>query len=124
MARKDLPAIQKAYDLAKEVLTRVGNFPRDSKFTLGDRLSTQVMDILELLVAAQYASDKALALQRAHTRLDQLRMTLRLATEMGPLSNKGYEHVSEIVVELGKQVVGWRKHVESRRGEDVQKPLS
>jgi hypothetical protein len=116
--------VQKAYDLAKEVLTRAARFPRDQKFTLGDRLSTQAMDVLELVVAAQYAPDKAALLQRAHTRLDQLRMTLRLAMEMGPLSNKGFEHVSGIVVELGKQVVGWRKHAEARRGEDVQKPLS
>jgi hypothetical protein len=38
--KKDLPAVQKAYDLCKEVLPRVSRLPRDVKFTLGDRIVT------------------------------------------------------------------------------------
>jgi hypothetical protein len=39
--KQELPVVQKAYDLAKEVLPRVSKFPRDYKFTLGDRITAR-----------------------------------------------------------------------------------
>jgi hypothetical protein len=37
--KKELPAVQKAYDLCKEVLPRVSKLSRNVKFTLGDRIT-------------------------------------------------------------------------------------
>ncbi len=120
---KDLPAIQLSYDLAKEMLTRVAKFPRDHKFTLGDRIAERVLDVLESLLGAAYSKDKIAWLEKAHRRLEEVRMLLRLSRELGPLSNQGYEHVMVMVTELGKQVVGWRKQAEKRLGQNVQEPV-
>ncbi|HPQ72140.1 MAG TPA: diversity-generating retroelement protein Avd [bacterium] len=110
---KELPAIQKAYDLAKEVLTRVAKFPRDHKFTLGDRIAGNMLSVLEILVEAAYVKNKGQLLNEANVRLDQLRMQLRLSRDLGALSNKGYEYVMGIGDELGRQVGGWRKQASS-----------
>ncbi len=107
--KTELPAIQKAYDLAKEVLIRIAKFPRDHKFTLGDRIAQNVLSILELLTQAAYTKSKTKLLDEASLRLERMRMLLRLSRDIGALSNKGYEHVMGIVTELGKQVGGWRK---------------
>jgi len=56
--KKELPAVQKAYDLAKEVLPRTAKFPRDLKFTLGQRIADNVLMVLELLVQAAYTKNK------------------------------------------------------------------
>ncbi len=53
--KNELPAVQKAYDLCKELLTRVSNFPRDYKFSLGDRIVENSLTILELLIQASYS---------------------------------------------------------------------
>jgi len=37
--KKELPAVQRAYALFKEVLPRVSKLPRNVKFTLGDRIT-------------------------------------------------------------------------------------
>ncbi|NLH47508.1 MAG: diversity-generating retroelement protein Avd [Myxococcales bacterium] len=107
--KKDLPAIQKAYDLAKEVLVRLAKFPRDHKFTLGDRIADNVLTVLELLVQAAYTKKKVDLLDEANIRLERLRMLLRLSRELGALSDKGYEHVMGILTDLGQQLGGWRK---------------
>jgi hypothetical protein len=109
MMQKELPAIQKAYDLAKEVLPRLAKFPKDHKFTLGDRVAGNVLSVLELLIQAAYTKNKAALLGEANIRLERLRMLLRLSRDLGALSNKGYEYVMGIVTDLGKQVGGWRK---------------
>ena len=77
--KKDLPAIQKAYDLAKEILSRTAKFPRDHKFTLGQRIAENVLMVLELLIQAAYTRNKARLLVDANIRLERLRMLLRLS---------------------------------------------
>jgi hypothetical protein len=39
--RDELPAITKAFDLAREMTQRTRKLPRDLKFVLGDRMLTQ-----------------------------------------------------------------------------------
>ncbi len=120
---KDLPAVQKAYDLSKEILTRASNFPRDFRFSLGERLIDRSLDILEALVAAAYSREKVRLLDSANLNIEKLRFLLRLSHELGPLSTKGYEYVIVILNELGAQVGGWRKQAAKSHGQDLQKPV-
>ena len=46
----ELTAITKTYDLVREMTQRVGKFPRDHRFLLGDRILTNAYDVLGLLV--------------------------------------------------------------------------
>ena len=107
--KKELPVIQKALDLSKELVPRAAQFPKEYKYVLGDRVMGHVLDIQDLLVKAAYSKQKVAHLDEANTRLEQLRFLLRLANELGGLANKGYAHVSKQVDELGRQIGGWRK---------------
>lgn len=101
--------MQKAHDLAKELLPRAAKYPKDYKFSLGDRIVDHTLDILELLLQAAYVRNKMRLLDEANLKLERLRRLLRLSNELGPLSNKGYEYVSKMVDDLGRQIGGWRK---------------
>ena len=107
--RKELPAVQKAYDLAKDVLPRIGKFPKNNKISLGERINQNVLEILELLINASYTKNKLTLLHDANLHLERLRFLLRLSTELGAISNKGYIHLIKIVDDLGRQVGGWIK---------------
>jgi len=56
--KKELPAVQKAYDLCKEVLSRISKFPKDLKYSLGERIVDNCLAILELLIRASYSRQK------------------------------------------------------------------
>ena len=116
--KKELPVIQKAYDLAKEILPRVSKFPRDHKFTLGDRITAKVLDTLENVIQAGYRKERKALLESANLNLEQLRFLLRLACELGSLSQNGFEHVMKLVTELGQQIGGWLKHSQSDHAQD------
>ena len=107
--KQDLPAVQKAYDLAKEILPRVARYPRDYKFSLGDRLTGYSLDVLELAIQASYSRSKTRLLDEANLSLERMRFLLRLSNELGALSHKGYGYVTGIVDDLGRQLGGWRK---------------
>jgi len=112
--KEKLPAVQKAYDLCNELLPRISNFSKDYKFSLGDRIVENSLTILELLIQASYSRHKVKLLDEANMRLERLRFLLRLSRDLGPVSNKGYEHVMKMITELGNQVGGWRKQAFSK----------
>ena len=71
----------KWYDYAKWLLERVENFPKSQRFILGQRLTGQAMDVLDLLVEASYARDKAEILATANRKMEVLRWTVRMAKD-------------------------------------------
>lgn len=57
MAEKET-IVTKMYDLVKYLIPVVNRFPRDYKFTLGDRITQLVLDLLEHYVEAYYTTNR------------------------------------------------------------------
>ncbi len=53
MAEKET-IVTRMYDMAKYIIPVINRFPRDYKFTLGDRINNHILDLLEQYVAAYY----------------------------------------------------------------------
>ena len=51
-------SITKTYDLLKWAIPHLKKFPRDQRFLLGDRIEDHLLDILELLLSANYSKEK------------------------------------------------------------------
>jgi len=108
--------VPKAYDLALWLVPRVNEFPRAQRFVLGDRIETTALDLLDLLVEAQYRKEKLELLGRANLTLVRLRHLLRLANDLHLLGARRYEFVSERIEELGRMVGGWTRQQRARIG--------
>jgi len=63
----------KWYDVAKWLLERVDSFPKNQRFIFGQRIASDALDILALLVEASYRRDKVALLE------DVKRSAFRLA---------------------------------------------
>ncbi|HEY4516499.1 MAG TPA: four helix bundle protein [Candidatus Paceibacterota bacterium] len=92
------------------------NFPRKSRYTLGDRIDARFIQILELLFAASYQSreEKLPTIARALTGIDALKFLLRVAWEMRVLDTKKYADLSEQLHEIGRMVGGWKKGLQTK----------
>ena len=112
---KQLPAIEKTYEIILWIFPKVSKFPREYRFSLGSRIEEHFLDILELLIEAAYSKAKYDPLRRANVRLEKVRFMLRVAKDMGPLSMKSYEFVMREVGQLGSQIGGWQKQAGKRR---------
>ena len=110
MEERLLPAVQKAYDIARWLLPQVERFSRRYKFTLGDRLQTTSLDLCLALVEAGHARSAERSLYRANRLLDQLRLLLRLAADIQAISAGQLSHVSAWNEELGRMIGGWLRH--------------
>lgn len=103
------PIVTKAYDFALWLLPRVQDFPRSSRFILGDRLIATMLDVLEGFVEASHRRDKRAVLEDVSAKLDRLRLLIRLSKDLKLVNLKRYEYAAGVLTELGAMLGGWLK---------------
>lgn len=87
------------------------HFPKKARYTLGEKIDTRFIQVLELLFIASYqgVGEKLPTIDRALTGVDTLKFLLHLAWELRILDDKKYTALSEGLQEIGRQVGGWKK---------------
>ncbi len=76
------------------LVQQLDKFPRSRRFTLGERIETRVIHVLELLTEAAYSREKRALLKRANIELAIIRHLWRTAHELSVISTRRYEHGS------------------------------
>ena len=111
MARYEhLPIFREAYDLAIHMEKIVQNFSRYHKYTLGTDLRNKSRQILERIVKANNAKDRASHLLELRQELEALKVTARLCHDSGGVSGtRSYLHVAERITTIARQNEGWLK---------------
>jgi hypothetical protein len=109
-ANKTPQAVQCCHELLAWLIPLLDQFPRHRRFTLGERLESGFLLILECLVEAAYSRDKQAALQQANRRLAVNRHLWRLAMELKVINLKRYEHGIRLMDDLGRQIGGWLRY--------------
>ena len=102
-------AVEKAYDFVLWLLPKVENFSRNYRFTVGERLTAEGLDLLTSLVEAAYARQKAELLEQASRKVNSTRYLLRIAKDLKLMSIDAYGFSSEKLDEIGRMVGGWSK---------------
>lgn len=83
-----LRAVQACHELLAWLIPLLDQFPRSRRFTLGERLESGWLAVLEALVEAAYSRDKRAALTRANFRLA---VDFKLNTAKRPCVRAGCE---------------------------------
>jgi hypothetical protein len=108
--KDDTPlVVAKVYDFVLWLLPKVENFDRAYRFTVGERLTSQGLDLMTTLVEAAYSREKDNLLQQANRKINSTRYLLRLAKDLKLMSIDSYGFSAEKLDEIGRMVGGWRK---------------
>ncbi len=102
-------AVQTCHDMLIWLIPLLDKFPRNRRFTLGERLESGILKVLELLVAAAYSKDKAQLLGEANRQLAVCRHLWRLCFELKVIPLNRYEHGARFIDSIGGQVGLWLK---------------
>ncbi len=111
---QESPIFSKTFDLLQWLLPATEKFPKSQRFVLAKRVQDAALNFYEAITAAGVSSHKRQHLEQADIELQRLRLYLRLSHELRFLSMGQYEHVSRMVVEIGKLLGGWQKKVLGR----------
>lgn len=85
----------------------ISTFPKTKRYTLGQKLDNLTLEIFELLFSVPTASNKTQTLQQISTKLDLLKILLRLAKDSLSIRDKKYLELQTILQEIGKMLGGW-----------------
>ena len=108
-ARRTGPAVEAHFQFLTWLVPTIEKFPRSQKFTLGDRIHSTALDVLEALIEATYTRDRRAQLSRANLGLEKLRFFFRLAVELKFLDTRRYEHAARSLDDVGRMVGAWTK---------------
>ncbi len=109
-----LPIYKQTYDILLRTMTATKNFPREYKYTLGQKIKDELIDIVILIYRANSAKNKEQHIQEIMERIQAVQLLMRLSHDMKILPRRHYAALSEMTENLGKQAQGWLKS--SRKG--------
>ncbi|HEY1074723.1 MAG TPA: four helix bundle protein, partial [Patescibacteria group bacterium] len=105
----DIPIVAKLFDFHKTFHVYVGKFPKTDKYTIGQTIQSNTLQLIELSIACtlmdNYAKKEHLAI--ANGKLDLLKLLVRLAFETRALDQKAYLILEGQLQEAGRMFGGW-----------------
>ena len=110
MARYDhIIIFQKTYVLTVNIYKATGNFKKEYKYTLGEKLKLLCSELLDLIVVVNSAENKLEPLEKLNNKLETLRIHLRLAFDLKAISRGQLGELNRQIEEIGKQIGGWQR---------------
>lgn len=89
------------------------HFPKTSRYTLGGKIDSLFVEIIEATSTAAFLSktEKLPLVRKAISKLDTLNIFLQIAWEIKALDSKKYIALSEPLNEVGKMFGGWHNQL-------------
>ncbi|MEK9151873.1 MAG: four helix bundle protein [Patescibacteria group bacterium] len=109
----ELPILKKLTDAYKLWHGFLQQLPRLSRYTLGAKIDALAAETIELALLAGYANraQKLPIVQKASTKLDTLKLFIKIAWELKLLDSKHYAALVAPLAETGKMMGGWLKQL-------------
>ena len=104
----DLNVFKDVYKLILMVFEFTKDFPREYKYTLGQDMKRDAIQLVRSIYRANKAKDKKQYLEAFLDDFEILKLEVRLCRDMKILSIKKQAEVSVLMDGIGKQITGWR----------------
>ena len=108
-----MPIIQKLISAYKQWQSFIHHLPKQTRYTLGEKIDLLFIEIFELITTARYLpqNQKSPVIQRASLKLDTLKFFLEISWEIKMIDTKKYILLSKSLDEIGKILGGWKKQI-------------
>jgi len=104
----DLPVYRDAYHLILKVFEMTKDFPKDYKYTLGQDMKRNALQLVRRLYRANKSAQKKEHLENFLDELELLKLEIRPCVDMKVMSFKKQAELTVLVDSIGKGVTGWR----------------
>ena len=100
-------------------MTATKDFPREYKYTLGQKLKDEIIELVVLIYRANSARDKAAYVAQIVERVQVIQLMIRVAHDIKILPRRHYAALAEMTENLARQASGWLKSSGKGRPERV-----
>ncbi|MGM9455289.1 four helix bundle protein, partial [Legionella bozemanae] len=106
----ELAVYRDTYQLILKVFEYSKDFPREYRFTSGQDMKRDSLQLVRNLYRANKAQNKQVYLEHFLDDFELLKLEIRIAMEMKLMSIKKQATLSRLMECIGRQVTGWRNH--------------
>ena len=106
----DLPVYKATYDLLLEMFRFTKEFAKEYKYTVGESLKKETIELIILIYRANSRADKQETLQTAREHIEVIRLLIRLMKDLHQITVKKFVFINQQVENVSKQLAGWQKH--------------
>lgn len=106
----ELPVYKDTYKLILEVFEMTKTFPREYKYTLGQDMKRDSMELVRMIYQANRSQDKKVYLELFLEQFELVKLQIRLSVDLKILSIRKQAQVAVLLSSIGKQVTGWKNH--------------
>ena len=104
----DLPVYKDVYALTMRIFTLTSNFSREYKFTLGQDLKRDCIQLVRSIYRANKVKDKVVYLERFLDDFEVIKLEVRLCCDLKLISRGQMAEVASLMSNIGRQITGWR----------------
>ncbi len=108
----ELPVFKKSYDLVIELFDLYTNLSKSFKYTLGQRLQLESVEMIVNIYKANSHTDKVPFILKIREHIEIIRLLIRILHDTKQISLKRMVLVNVMIEEISKQLVGWQKYCE------------
>ena len=105
----ELPVYKTTYDLLLAIFQFTKEFNKEYKYTVGESLKKETIELLTLIYRANTRHQKADVLQIAREQIEVIRFLIRVMKDMKQISLEKFVKINQAVENVSKQLSGWQK---------------
>lgn len=115
---KHLPIYKTTYELLETVTRKNKDFPRDFKYSLGDKIRSECIELVVFIYKANSVRQQRRDhLQQILERVQVIELMLRLAKDLHLLSVTAFSEIVLLTDSLARQAQGWLTHTPELRAD-------
>lgn len=111
---KHLPIYKTTYELLELIVRVTKGFPRDFKYSLGDKIRGEVIDLVVFIFKANATKQERVEnAGKIIERIQVIELLVRLTKDLRLINVKQFSEIVLLSDSLGRQANGWIKHTAS-----------
>ncbi len=105
----ELPVYKATYDLLLAIFQFTKDFSKEYKYTVGETLKKETIELLTLIYRANTRHKKDDVLQMAREQIEVIRLLIRVMKDMKQINLEKFIKINQVVENVSKQLTGWQK---------------
>lgn len=103
-----LSVYKASYDLLIQLFVSTKNFEREYKFTIGENIKKEGMEMVKNIYRANSSLVKKQLIQSARENIEMIRLNLRILQDLKQINLKKFVFLNEKIEVVSKQLVAWQ----------------
>jgi hypothetical protein len=105
-----LPIYKAIYDLLNLITKKTKTFPRDFKYSLGDKIRNECVELVVHIYKANSSRDKSPYLENILERMQVIQLLVRLSKDMRLINVESFAQIVMLTDSISRQTSGWLNH--------------